>query len=444
MYNKNNNLNDSDDNSTPSPQDTNPQKDTNSQNTDNSSGENRNVRKHHRGRHRYHRNRRPKTDKEQNAQDGTAEKLSETPKEKIQVKTDKPLEKPEKLKEDNQKGKREPRTQGQRHRYQKPQQHNQRSSAPEKLVNSNQMVSVVIPTLDEEESLGELTGKLARTFEEMGCSYEVIFVDDGSTDNSFKKIKELRSRNNKIHCIKFRRNYGKSAALAAGFKRAKGDIVITMDADLQDDPAEIPELIKVLNSGYDLVSGWKKVRYDPFIKKHTSKLFNYVTSKIAGVRLHDFNCGLKAYRKEVVKSVKVYGEMHRYIPALAHLSGFRVTEKPVKHHARKFGVTKFGASRFLNGFLDLLTVVFTTKFITKPLHLFGALGMASFFAGFITILYLTYLKYFEGKPVSDRPLFLIGILFVIVGVQFITLGLIAEMITKSRPREEDSLIEASF
>lgn len=472
MYNKNNNLNDSDDNkSTPSSQDSNPQKDTNSQNTDNSSGENKNVRKYHRSRHRYNRHRKPKTDqktdKEQDTrQESADEKLQVKPNDKtgnsaekpVEKSSEKPVEKSEKPveksreisgkpKEEKNRGsfrEKRDRQQGNRQRYPKQQSYNQRSSVPDKIVSSNQMVSVVIPTLDEEESLGELSSKLVRTFEELGCNYEIIFVDDGSTDNSFKKIRELRSRNNKIHCIKFRRNYGKSAALAAGFKRAKGDIVITMDADLQDDPAEIPELIKVLNSGYDLVSGWKKVRYDPFIKKHTSKLFNYVTSKIAGVRLHDFNCGLKAYKKDVVKSVKVYGEMHRYIPALAHLSGFRVTEKPVKHHARKFGVTKFGASRFLNGFLDLLTVVFTTKFITKPLHLFGALGMASFFAGFITILYLTYLKYFEDKPISDRPLFFIGILFVIVGVQFITLGLIAEMITKSRPREEDSLIESSF
>src|SRR5690606_9862261 len=176
---------------------------------------------------------------------------------------------------------------------------------------------------------------------------------DGSTDSSYKKIQEINSKNSRFHCIKFRRNYGKSAALAAGFKEAKGDIVITMDADLQDDPDEIPELIKKLNEGYDLVSGWKKVRYDPFIKKYTSKFFNFVTSKVSGISLHDFNCGLKAYKKDVVKSVQIYGEMHRYVPALAFLAGFKVTEKPVKHHARKYGVTKFGASRFLNGFLDL-------------------------------------------------------------------------------------------
>src|SRR5690606_7319141 len=227
-------------------------------------------------------------------------------------------------------------------------------------------------------------------------------------------------------------------------KEAKGDIVITMDADLQDDPDEIPELIKKLNEGYDLVSGWKKVRYDPFIKKYTSKFFNFVTSKVSGISLHDFNCGLKAYKKDVVKSVQIYGEMHRYVPALAFLAGFKVTEKPVKHHARKYGVTKFGASRFLNGFLDLMTVVFTSKFMSRPLHLFGILGILSFFCGFLIMTYLTVMKYAAGMSISDRPLFLVGILFTIVGVQFLTLGLIAEMITKTTSREADYLIESKI
>ena len=217
-----------------------------------------------------------------------------------------------------------------------------------------------------------------------------------------------------------------------------------MDADLQDDPEEIPSLIQKLNEGYDLVTGWKKVRYDPFIKKHTSKLFNYVTSKVSGVKLHDFNCGLKVYRKDVVKSVKIYGEMHRYVPALAHLSGFKVAEKPVKHHARKFGVTKFGPSRFLNGFLDLMTVILTTRFMSRPLHLFGVLGILSFGFGFVVMAYLTFMKYFEGMSISDRPLFLVGILFTILGVQFLSLGLIAEMITKTTSRDEDYLIESKL
>lgn len=312
------------------------------------------------------------------------------------------------------------------------------------IVLNNQMISVVIPVFNEQESLDELAGKLVSVFSALKCSYEIIFVDDGSTDKSFEKIRVLRARNNHIHCIKFRKNYGKSAALSAGFKEAKGDIVITMDSDLQDDPDEIPGLIKILNSGFDLVSGWKKIRYDPFIKRHTSKIFNFVTSKVSGIRLHDFNCGIKGYKKDVVKSIKVYGEMHRYIPALAHLSGFRVTEKVVKHHARKFGVTKFGANRFLNGFLDLLTVVFTTKYIKKPLHLFGLLGMLSFFAGFIITLYLTIMKFAYRHSVSNRPLFLIGVLFIIVGVQFFSLGLIAEMITKSYTSDEEYLIETKL
>jgi glycosyltransferase involved in cell wall biosynthesis len=310
-----------------------------------------------------------------------------------------------------------------------------------KIMPTEQMLSVVIPLFNEEGSLMELSLSLKRVFDLLRCNYEVIFIDDGSTDSSFEKIKEINKRNSRYHCIKLRRNYGKSTALSVGFKEAKGDIVITMDADLQDDPNEIPELIKTINSGYDLVSGWKKIRYDPFIKRNTSKIFNYFTSKVSGVRLHDFNCGLKAYKKDVVKSVKVYGEMHRYIPALAHLMGFKVTEKIVKHHPRKFGVTKFGANRFLNGFFDLLTVAFTSKFIKKPLHLFGTMGIIFSLAGFLITLYLTILKFFGNESISNRPLFLVGILLIIVGFQSFSLGLIAEMITKSSHRDDDVFIE---
>lgn len=314
----------------------------------------------------------------------------------------------------------------------------------DRIVHSNQTISVIIPLLNEEESLNELSLSLEKVFENLNCNYEVYFIDDGSTDGSYSKIREINKRNNKFHCIKLRRNYGKSAALSKGFKAVRGSIVITMDADLQDDPSEIPELIKVLNSGFDLVSGWKKVRYDPFIKRHTSKLFNYVTSKLSGIKLHDFNCGLKAYKRDVIKSLSIYGEMHRYIPALAYLSGFKVTEKPVKHHARKYGITKFGSSRFINGFLDLLTVVFTNKYMKRPLHFFGSLGLMTSFIGFLITLYLTILKFTEGKPLSDRPLFLVGIFFVIIGVQFMSLGLIAEMITKSNYRDDDILVESAF
>jgi len=313
-----------------------------------------------------------------------------------------------------------------------------------KIIPAEQMLSVVIPLYNEEDSLMELSLSLKRVFDLLRCNYEVILIDDGSTNSSFEKIKEINKRNSRYHCIKLRRNYGKSAALSVGFKEAKGDIVITMDADLQDDPNEIPELIKEINSGYDLVSGWKKVRYDPFIKRHTSKIFNYFTSKVSGIRLHDFNCGIKAYRKDVIKSVKVYGEMHRYIPALAYLMGFKVTEKVVKHHPRKFGTTKFGANRFLNGFFDLLTVAFTSKFIKKPLHLFGTLGILFSFAGFAITLYLTILKFFGNESISNRPLFLVGILLIIVGFQSFSLGLIAEMITKSSHQDEDVFIETTL
>jgi len=306
---------------------------------------------------------------------------------------------------------------------------------------ADKFVSVVIPLLNEADSLRELEQKIEIVFNDIQCKYEIIYVDDGSTDKSFEVIKDLHRKNNRVKCIKFRKNYGKSAALAAGFDAAKGDFVITMDADLQDDPSEIPELLETLQKGFDLVSGWKKIRYDPFIKRNTSKIFNYVTSKASGIRLHDFNCGLKAYRKDVVKSLKVYGEMHRYLPALAHMSGFRVTEKIVKHHPRKFGKTKFGASRFVKGFLDVMTVTVTQKYIKKPLHLFGTFGIMSFLAGFIITLYLTYLKFFEGASISNRPLFLVGVLFIIVGVQLFSLGFVGEMIAKTNVNTEDYLIE---
>jgi glycosyltransferase involved in cell wall biosynthesis len=308
----------------------------------------------------------------------------------------------------------------------------------------SKLISVIVPLYNEEESVVELSITLKKILESLKANYEVIFVDDGSTDSSFLKIKEINHLNSRFKCIKFKRNYGKSAAISAGFKTAGGDFIITMDADLQDDPEEIPSLISKLNDGYDLVSGWKKKRYDPFIKKQTSKLFNYVTSKLVGLRLHDYNCGLKAYRKDVIKNIKVYGEMHRYIPAIAFLSGYRVAEIPVTHHPRKFGKTKFGSSRFLNGLLDLITVLFTTKYIKRPLHLFGFAGVISFLAGFGILTYLTILKFFDSIPISNRPLFLVGILFAIVGVQFISLGLIAEMITKNSADNDNFIIERTL
>jgi glycosyltransferase involved in cell wall biosynthesis len=309
---------------------------------------------------------------------------------------------------------------------------------------NNKIISVVIPLYNEEESIVELSIALKKVLEGMKSNYEVLFIDDGSSDNSFNKIKEVNRVNSRFKCIKFRRNYGKSAALQEGFKAAKGDIVITMDSDLQDDPDEIPALIEKLNEGYDLVSGWKKVRHDPFIKKQTSRIFNMVTSMMVGLKLHDYNCGLKAYVKDVVKNVKVYGEMHRYIPALAHLSGFKVTEIPVAHHERKYGKTKFGMSRFINGFFDLSTVLFTSKYIKRPLHFFGFLGLSSFFAGFGVLLYLTIMKFAESIPISGRPLFFIAILFTIVGAQFFSLGLIAEMITKNSSENDNIIIDKTL
>lgn len=319
-------------------------------------------------------------------------------------------------------------------------QSQQRSSAPRLNIN-NKVISVIVPLYNEEESVVELSIALKKVLENIKANYEVIFIDDGSTDGSFLKIKEINHLNNRFKCIKFKRNYGKSAALSEGFKMSHGDYVITMDADLQDDPEEIPSLLMKINEGYDLVSGWKKKRRDPFIKKHTSKLFNFVTSRLVGLKLHDYNCGLKAYRKDVVKNIKVYGEMHRYIPAIAYLSGYKVTEIPVTHHPRKFGRTKFGSSRFINGLLDLITVIFTTRFIKRPLHLFGTIGLISFIAGIGIIAYLTVLKFFDSIPISNRPLFLVGILMAIVGAQFISLGLIAEMITKNSPDNDNIIIE---
>jgi len=309
---------------------------------------------------------------------------------------------------------------------------------------SGKMISVVVPLYNEEDSLVELSVALKKVLDNMRCGWEVLFIDDGSTDSSYQKLQEIHRVNSKFKCLKFKRNYGKSSALQEGFKAAKGDYVITMDADLQDDPEEIPALIAKLNEGFDLVSGWKKIRHDPFIKKHTSKIFNGVTSMMVGLKLHDYNCGLKAYVRDVVKNVKVYGEMHRYIPALAHLSGFRVTEMAVTHHERKYGKTKYGLSRFFNGLFDLITVLFTTKYIKRPLHLFGFIGVLSFMAGTGILLYLTILKFFEATPISGRPLFFVGILMAIVGVQFFSIGLIGEMITKTSVENDNVIIDKTL
>ncbi len=298
-------------------------------------------------------------------------------------------------------------------------------------------LTVVVPLYNEEESLRELHGRIADVMKPIGKPYEIIFVDDGSTDSSFQVLTDLHAKHKEVKVIRFRRNFGKSAALSVAFKEAAGDFVITMDADLQDDPAEIPELIAALGGTYDLVSGWKKKRHDPLSKTIPSRFFNFVTGKMTGIPIHDFNCGLKAYRREVVKQITVHGELHRYIPALAHWAGFRVTEKVVQHHPRKYGRTKFGLSRFFNGFLDLMTVLFTTRYIRKPLHLFGVWGMVSFLVGALIDIYLS-IEWFAGRTsLSNRPLFMVGFLFIIIGIQFISIGLLGEMISRHE-RDEDT------
>lgn len=298
-------------------------------------------------------------------------------------------------------------------------------------------VSILVPLLNEEESLGKLAKEISTVFEKINSDYEILFVDDGSTDNSLKVIKDLARANNKIRYMSFRKNYGKSAALNVGFKNVTGDAVITMDADLQDDPAEIPSLLEELQKGFDLVSGWKKKRHDPFIKKYSSRFFNYVTKVMSGIKIHDFNCGLKAYRKSVVKSVDIHGELHRYIPVLADWKGFKVSEVVVKHHPRRYGKTKFGISRFFKGFIDLITVIFTTRYIKRPLHFFGMLGVVSFFIGFVIDAYLSILWFMDEIHLTNRPLLFLGTVLIIVGVQFFSLGLIGEMLAHNSKKEDD-------
>ncbi len=289
-------------------------------------------------------------------------------------------------------------------------------------------VSIVVPAFNEKESLAELLERITLAMEKKPeLTFEVIIVDDGSLDGTFEEIKSLKKKYAGLKAIRFRRNYGKSPALSEGFKMAEGERVITMDADLQDDPDEIPNLLAALENGYDMVSGWKKERKDPISKTLPSKIYNLTTSLLTGIRLHDFNCGLKAYRREVIETLHVYGEMHRYLPVLAHWQGFRVGEIVVKHHPRKYGKSKFGISRLFTGFFDLMTVLFLTRFRTSPLHVFGAVGVISFFAGFAIELYFTIQKLL-GYSIGQRPLFFLGILLIIVGVQFIGFGLVAEMI----------------
>ncbi len=305
-------------------------------------------------------------------------------------------------------------------------------------------LSIVIPLYNEEESLDELYEQICAVIAEEKLAAEFIFIDDGSTDGSFDVLCSLREKDERVRICQFRRNYGKSAALAEGFARARGTYVVTMDADLQDDPREIPNLIEKLEQGYDLISGWKKKRYDPFIKRVTSKLFNYVTRTLTGVNLHDMNCGLKIYRNEVVKNVKIYGQRHRFIPVLAVQNGFRVGELVVTHHARKYGVSKFGPSRFINGFLDLITLLFLSRYVKRPLHFFGGVGMILLFLGFLISLDLTIERIFFQRYLTNRPLLFLGVLLIIVGTQFISIGLIGEMFAESRAENRQYQIRSAL
>ncbi len=299
-------------------------------------------------------------------------------------------------------------------------------------------ISVVIPLLNEQESLQELHDWIANVMQSNRFSYEILFIDDGSTDNSWEIISQLSQENNAVKGIRFLRNFGKSQALHAGFKVAVGDVVITMDADLQDNPEEIPELYDLITKQhFDLISGWKKKRYDSVLFKNLpSKLFNWAARKTSGLKLHDFNCGLKAYKNEVIKSIDVSGEMHRYIPVLAKNIGFsKIDEKIVKHQARKYGKTKFGMERFVNGFLDLITIWFLSKFGRRPMHLFGALGVLMFFIGFLFALYLGIDKLFihrAGRLITQRPQFYISLTTMIIGTQLFIAGFLGEMILRSK------------
>ena len=300
-------------------------------------------------------------------------------------------------------------------------------------------LSIIVPLYNEEESLGELIKWIRQVIDPLDYIYEVVFVDDGSSDASWKVIQDLKVENPEVKGLRFRRNYGKSAGLHCGFQVAQGDVVITMDADLQDSPEEIPEMMRMIRQeGYDLVSGWKKKRYDPIGKTLPSKLFNRTVRLVSGIKLHDFNCGLKAYRNQVVKSIEVYGEMHRYIPLIAKQAGFgRIGEKVVQHQERKYGVSKFGIERTIKGFLDLMSVTFISKFGKRPMHLFGSLGTLMFMVGFFSALYLGVKKLWyvyqeiDAPLVTDSPYFYIALISMVIGTQLFLAGFLAELVSRN-------------
>lgn len=298
------------------------------------------------------------------------------------------------------------------------------------------MISVVVPLLNEEQSLEPLLGEISSALEERGEEFEVVFVDDGSTDGSLTILQRLHDESTNVVVVHLRRNFGKAAALQAGFLEAQGDVIVTMDADLQDDPAEIPQLLAKLDEGFDLVSGWKTRRNDPWARRVFSRMFNWATGVVSGVKLHDVNCGLKAYRAEVLKGMRIYGELHRFIPVLAAYRGFRVAEIPVNHRARPYGSSRYGPERYLRGFFDLLSVTFMGRYRHRPLHLFGGVGLLMGAIGFVILVYLTMLKIW-GEAIGHRPLLALGGLLVVVGIQLVSLGLLSEMVTSQHEERID-------
>jgi glycosyltransferase involved in cell wall biosynthesis len=305
------------------------------------------------------------------------------------------------------------------------------------------VISVVVPVHEEERTVALLFDELQAALDPLGQPWEAVFVDDGSTDGSFAALTRLHNLHDNVRVVRLRRNFGKAAALAAGFANAEGNVVVTIDADLQDDPAEIPRLLAKLDEGFDLVSGWKAHRRDPITRRALSRIFNWVTGRVSGLRLHDLNCGLKAYRAEVVQGLRLYGELHRFIPVLAHYRGHRIAELPVNHRPREHGRSRYGVERYLRGFLDLLTVSFIGRYRYRPLHLFGGLGLGLGALGLAVLVYLTILK-IGGEAIGRRPLLILGVLLVVVGLQFFSLGLISELITsqheeRAGPRERTEL-----
>ena len=298
------------------------------------------------------------------------------------------------------------------------------------------MISVVVPLFNEERSLETLYHELTSTLDEHGEPWEVVFVDDGSTDASLATLTQLHSEHSNVVVVHLRRNFGKAAALQAGFLEAHGDIVVTIDADLQDDPAEIPQLLAKLDEGFDLVSGWKSRRNDPWSRRFLSRVFNRAVALVSGVRLHDVNCGLKAYRAEVLKGMRIYGELHRFIPILASYRGFRVAEISVNHRARRHGRSRYGLERYVRGFFDLLSVTFMGRYRHRPLHLFGGLGLLLGLAGFACLAYLTIIK-IGGAAIGERPLLTLGVLLIVVGIQLVSLGLLSELITSQHEERMD-------